>query len=209
VINGVANWKVAFGLIVGVLGFAVAIATVAASSIRYFPSSFAAKAACGLPTVSDFEAKWYGSAWRAAHEGPLYASSTPGPIATYRFTWLRSFHHPIIVRVDESPSGERMLTAKELSGEGGYAMGAVDRQLVRPLSPGEAAKLDGLLARTRILDLAATDCDAGADGAVWIIEAQGQSGYRYVNRWSPKGGPVRDVGLLLLDLTGWRVNPVY
>jgi hypothetical protein len=160
--------------------------------------------------VSDFEASWYGGAWRAAREAPLYPPLPAGTIAVYRFTWLRTFHHPVVVRVDRRADGARLLTAKELSGQGGYAMGTVDRQLSRPLSQAEADKLDSLLASTHVVDLSATECNlGGADGAQWIIEAQAQGRYRYVNRWSPKQGPVRDVGLLLLGFTGWNPSPVY
>jgi hypothetical protein len=209
-INGIPSRKVAFALILGVTAAAIAIVAIPADSVRYFPPSLATKAACGLPVVSDFEAEWYGSALRAAHEAPLYGPlSTTGTTATYRFTWLRSFHHPIIIRVDERSSGVRILTAKGLSGAGGYAKGVIDNQLVRPLSQAEGAKFHSLLTTTHVLDLAATDCHAGADGAPWIIEAQTRDGYRYVNRWSPQDGPVRDVGVLLLGFTGWHVDPVY
>jgi hypothetical protein len=50
----------------------------------------------------------------------------------------------------------------------------------------------------------------GTDGARWIIEAvEPSTGYTYINRWTPRDGPVREVGLHLLGLTGWKIDDVY
>ena len=165
---------------------------------------------CGRPILSDHESNWYGSALRAAQEEPIYLPPPRRLRATFRFTWLRSFHHPVVVRVDELQDGEHVLTAKELSGEGGYAFGVVDRQVVRPLSQVEATALDNLVAEKHVLDLADTDCKLGVDGARWIIESRTEGGrYRYVNRWAPKEGPA-DVGRYhFLSFTGWKVGPIY
>src|SRR5207253_2179117 len=71
------------------------------------------------PVIPDFEADWYALHWRAAHERSLYEASTKPETRstrTLRFTWLRTFHAPVIVRVDEVASGQIRLTAKELDG---------------------------------------------------------------------------------------------
>lgn len=47
------------------------------------------------------------------------------------------------------------------------------------------------------------------DGARWIIETAGPGGYRFIDRQSPDNGPVREVGLVLLGLTGWEVGDIY
>jgi hypothetical protein len=162
--------------------------------------------------MDDYEADWYGKQWRAADEGSLYLASLdahPATRRTWRFTWLRAFHHPVIVRIDETAAGGMRLTAKHLSGEGGYGPGRVDRKIARMLTPDEAARVRTALATTRALDLPAKDCRIGADGSNWILESRGPEGYRYVERWTPESGPVHDFGLTFLRLSGFKLDPLY
>lgn len=53
-------------------------------------------------------------------------------------------------------------------------------------------------------------CRGGVDGAEWILEGHDPSrGYQYRKRWAPEDGMEHDLGLFLLGLTGWDVEPVY
>jgi hypothetical protein len=47
------------------------------------------------------------------------------------------------------------------------------------------------------------------DGAEWIVEGVDDTGYHFVDRWSPRRGEVRETGLSLLKLTGWVFKDVY
>ena len=49
----------------------------------------------------------------------------------------------------------------------------------------------------------------GVDGSDWIIEANDRGSYRYLRRWTPENGAVRDLGMLLISFTGWQVDPIY
>src|SRR4051812_34837791 len=76
-----------------------------------------------LPLLGDFQDNWFSTHLSAAMEPSLFEQSLKPPQATpasYRFTWLRSFHVPVIVRIDEGRDGVMHLTAKRLSGKGGY-----------------------------------------------------------------------------------------
>jgi len=200
------------------IGFAFVVGKLAAASVRYFPLSYSAPSlVCDKSTVpreivSDIEADWYSGQWRAAEEPSLYLASQAPSAAraiTYRFTWLRSFHHPVIVRVDAVEGGRMRLTAKQLSGAGGYDPGGIEKQVVRTLTPDEQAKLQAALTATQVLSLPAIDCHWGADGSQWIVEANAHGRYSFVNRWTPDDGPVRTFGLLLLSFTGWRFDRLY
>lgn len=170
--------------------------------------------------MDDFRSDWYSSHLRAAREPRLGGEAPPNAVdglGVLRFTWLRSFHAPVMVRVEATADAGLHLTAKELSGAGGYDPGRIARRLERRLSAEEQARLLAFLNETRVLDLPPSDACPVAengdliihgDGAHWIIEANGPLGYRYVDRWSAEP-PVRDLGLHLIGLTGWTYDRVY
>lgn len=174
----------------------------------------------GKPVMDAGRSDWYSSHLRAAREprlggeAPLHAV---GGLGVLRFTWLRSFDAPVMVRVEATSDDSLRLTSTELSGAGGYDPGGIARQVERRLSVEEAGRLIALLNETRVLDLPPSDsCPVQengdiiihGDGAHWIIEANGPRGYRYIDRWSAEA-PVRDLGLHLIGLTGWTYDRVY
>lgn len=186
---------------------------------NYFPKSFGKPAeVCnyrGYPecfsTISEIEMDWYPDHWDAADEPSLYARSS-APVAadssTLRFTWLPTFDHPVIVRIERS-SKKAHLVAKQLSGQGGYEPGIVEREVKRPLTEFEITKLDAVLKKTKVLQQRAKECDMGLDGSQWIVESSDRDGYHFVNRWSPDKGPVRQFGDFALFLTGWTFEERY
>ena len=161
---------------------------------QYFPSGTLA------PDQSSdtFRDRWYSQHLKAMGEPVLYQDGPPGAI---RFTWLRSFHHPIAVRVSPS-DGSYQLTATELDGAGGYAPGNVVRREQRLLSAAEFARGLQLLRAPRLWH--STVEPNGLDGAEWIVEST-EGGYRVAYQWSPADGPVRDVGIEFLRLAGWDI----
>lgn len=164
----------------------------------------------GAPVVSEFENQWYSKQLLAAAEPSLYeAGQRPGGNDVIRFTWLRTFDPPVIVRVEGLRSASPHLIAKQLSGAGGYDPGVVAKKIDRRLSPVEAAALGRVLLRTSVFDLPAIECREGMDGAEWIVEGLGKDGYHFVNRWSPQHGEVYETGLALLKLTGWTFKNLY
>jgi hypothetical protein len=164
-----------------------------------------------VPAVGEFEDRWFSRHLAAAREPSLYrlsqAARASGRV-TLRFTWLRSFHAPVIVRVESDGDSHRLI-AKVLSGAGGYNPGEIERQTARPLSADEARRLRMLLSRNHFFDLPGSSCEFGCDGAQWIFERVDESGYRVLNRWTPRHGPSAEVGAYLLDLTGWRFEDMY
>ena len=47
----------------------------------------------------------------------------------------------------------------------------------------------------------------GVDGADWILEGSSWGEHHIVRRWSPEGGPFRDLCLAMLKLSGLAVAP--
>jgi hypothetical protein len=190
------------------------------SATEYFPPSFAKPSLpCGpgsrkdLPILSDFENKWYSGQLSAAQEPSLYeaANGSARPKGrTVRFTWLRTFHPPVVVRVEGLGTATPRLIAKQLSGAGGYEPGTISKRVERRLSSPEADTLAADVVRTGVFKLPAVECQMGGmDGAEWLIEGVDEGGYHFVNRWTPRQGKVRDLGLAMLALTGWQFEEIY
>lgn len=186
--------------------------TVPATS--YFPAElFNPACANGKPEpVNDFKKDWYSKHLRNAGE-PSMLARTEGTGRTrrsaLRFTWLRSFHKPVVIRIEEWDTERPRLLAAEMAGRGGYGGGVVIRRIDRKLSRDESQALHQLWTRADPFTHRSPPCGLMMDGAQWVIETTGPGGYRFIDRQSPDNGPVREVGLALLGLTGWEVGDIY
>ncbi|TPW05510.1 MAG: hypothetical protein FD125_711 [bacterium] len=208
-----------YALVLGLLVIASALFAGWYGSTRvvYFaPALFEQSIECGFeegdrePVLDSFEADWYGEALRGFDEPSLYRASLVPEASgrTLRFTWLRSFHDPIFVRIDWFADGGAQLTAGQRAK--GRREGSQTRRVSRRLTPDELQELDAVLIRSALADQPPKFCDVGTDGARWIIESvEPSTGYIYVNRWTPEDGPVRDIGLHMVGLTGWQIARVY
>ncbi|HYC74108.1 hypothetical protein [Brevundimonas sp.] len=202
---------VAFPISAGLIGLALLAGKLGQDGTAYFPQALHdATVACALgfreaEVMDEHRAGWYGRHLRAAGESPIFDGSRPA----LRFTWLRSFHAPVVIRLNPTTDGGVLMTATELSGKGGYDPGGVTRRIERRLSAEESAAVARVLETTGALAQRPRDCDLGLDGAQWILESAGPEGYRFVDRWSPREGPVRELGLHLIGLTGWTYDAIY
>jgi hypothetical protein len=190
------------------------------SRLEYFPAELhMSQVECQLgpkriklPLLSDFHDAWFSKHLAAAEEPSLFEQSLRPPqdtVASYRFTWLRSFHAPIIVRIEERRGGVMSLTAKRLSGKGGYDPGVLDGVITRPLTAKEGVDVRRAFAASDFVAFKPNPCDVATDGAQWVVEGLAGGKYRVVHQQSPQKGPVRRIGLVLLFLTNWNIGPVY
>jgi hypothetical protein len=181
----------------------------------YFPPSFSRPTmACGTSCISvigEIESDWYPEHLRAAGEGSFYALSKQSIAESdysLRFTWLRTFDPPVIIRVDHR-DGEATLVAKELTGLGGYEPGEVGRTKTIILPRDLERELQALLDQDRLFDEPPATCEYGLDGSQWIFERADSDGYELVKRWTPREGNARRLGMHLIGLTGWTFDEVY
>lgn len=160
--------------------------------------------------MDDFQNDWYSRFWRAAEEPSLYLQSQKvKALRSERFTWLRSFHEPVVVRLDWLPDGQVRMTAKELTGAGGYDPGGIERTEQRLLTVQELERLEAARHSLKPYQRPVVVCSGGADGARWLLEASEAGSYVFIDRWTPGGGPVHAYGQMLVALTGWRYEPIY
>ena len=164
------------------------------------------------PAQDEFQTQWFGGVLADLREPSLFQRPANSPRAV-RFTWIRSFHPPVSVRVDTREDGRLVMTARRLAATGHRPErdGPFSEEIVRVLSDTEVLALAAVVVETGVLEAPSSGCTGGVvDGAAWIVEASDpEFGYRYHYRQSPQDGPVHAAGLYLLSLTSWDYGPGY
>lgn len=144
---------------------------------------------------------WYAKYLAQMNEPSLLDSHTSDNSGTYRFTWLRSFHSKVVVRV-WSDAGVRMLTVKELGSENESQVSRLTVDLTRRLKEDEWAEFARLFDKACVWRLPSTRGDAIAtDGAWWVFETNSVGYYHVVARQAPESS-YRDLCSYMLKLSG-------
>src|SRR3984957_11792076 len=152
---------------------------------------------------------WYAMYLTALKERPLCCNSS-GSAEVYRFTWLRTFHHPVVISLEHDLKGRWLMHTKVSSGAGGYEPGILGLDLVRSMSSDYTRQLrDTMSVNSIFWNTEAQDSSVGFDGAEGIIESRVGDNYHFVDRWSPSYGLIHDIGLQFLALSGAKFDPVY
>ncbi len=205
-----------FGLVLALLVIAAALFAGWYGSVRkiYFdPSLYQDAFPCSTAKAGSIPPRpldpmveaWFSGPLKAVGEPSLYLDKPTADTTTLRFTFIPAFDSARIVRIDDVYGPAPRLTATRVIGEIVVREGPY--RVVRTLSPVEAESIRQTLASSRVLDLPPDSCMGGADGAIYLIEANGPDGYRFINRWVPEAGPVYEVGDQMHRLTGWPDSP--
>jgi len=175
---------------------------------QYFPAGALARSHEEDKSVSAS----YSKCLKALQEPSLWElSQRDSNMEAYRFLWLRTFHHPISVRLVVTESGKGLLIVKETGGKGGYEIGTLIKNRSTRLSKQTTEGFTDRIEELRVWDapthLRSEDDVIGLDGAEWIIEAVKEGRYHIIDRWSPdRPAPVRILGeILTMDLAGFRL----
>lgn len=154
------------------------------------------------PRGDNFKADWYSKFLAAMQEPSLLAGSQKPKNQSYRFLWLRSFHHPISIRLDVTENGTGLLTTKITSGHGGYEPGRLITNRTRKLAPEQTRWVLERIEELKFWSLPtnppADPNVVGVDGAEWIFEGVKNGQYHVVDRWSPEKGEVHALGIMML-----------
>lgn len=102
-------------------------------------------------------------------EPNLYKTKLNPNTVIYRFTWLRSFHHPIVVRI-ENNNDDYILYWKVGKGAGGYKPEGILKQGVNKMSAEEWETFNTLIDREDYNNIRNKQSMAIGDGATWAIE---------------------------------------
>lgn len=163
--------------------------------MTYFPTD----------AVSEGRAEWYSKHLAAMKEESLYVSDN-NAVESYRFVWLRSFHHPVAVRIWKTET-DHFITLKETSGAGGYEPGQLVLDQTRKLERGEWDAFVHRLDDMCYWNLPTNDPDfGGPDGAQWILEGVRGDRYHMVDRYTPQTGSYREACVYALTLAGFKTD---
>src|SRR5271157_5507522 len=112
--------------------FAVVLLVTLAMSAQdnYFPKG----SLSSYDRVDIGRARWYSAQLRALDELSLLEEAKNPSLQSYRFVWLRTFHHPVTVRLDIMADGTGRLTTKTANGAGGYEPGKLIESRSRSLT---------------------------------------------------------------------------
>lgn len=177
----------------------------------YFPLAFSEPTeSCGngsFAIIGEVAREWYPRQWRAACEPSFYELSkeAASPKFALRFSYIPSFDPSVFISVLKEGDDYKLI-AKKLSGTGGYDPGVINHSKELFLSAEQVAELKRLLEQESLFDEPPVTCELGFDGSQWIFEKVDESGYKMVNRWSPREGTAHSLGQHLIELSGWRVD---
>ncbi len=150
---------------------------------------------------------WYSAQLSALQEPSLYQMIRAANAESYRFLWLRTFHHPVAVRIDVNPDGTGLLTAKTGSGAGGYRPGTISENHSQVLSKEQTSAFLSQVEASKFWSAPNPINDQrGTDGSQWIIEGLKRGRYHVVDRWSPNSGVAWQLGLMMaFDLANLKI----
>ena len=147
--------------------------------------------------------KYYEEQLQALNETSIGDLRNEGVTQSYRLLWLRTFHHPVVVRVDVLSNGTGLVCIKETSGKGGYAPGKLIKNDTRKLTAKEIQWFVDRMQESGFWELPSKDKppenEIVLDAATWIVEGKKGDQYHLVKRDAPKcTDNVRNIGLIML-----------
>jgi hypothetical protein len=126
-----------------------------------------------IHSYQTLEPNSYDKALKTFDEPALCQGKIEGHAQSYRFLWIPTFDHPVLMRIDIEDDGTATLLTKTLSGSGGYGWGHVQTGASRSLSIEEESTLFTTLADIGFWTLPASVKNpylTVLDGTTWVIE---------------------------------------
>ena len=150
-----------------------------------------------------FRINWYSQHLTALDE-PMLSDSLPTKV--FRFTYLRTFHNPIVIGLANS-NDTITIYWKVCDGAGGYAPGNLVEDKSKKLTLKEWEDFTEKINAIKFWDLPSTNNSMGCDGSQWILEGKTLGKYHVVDRWG--GGELKDICKKLIKLTDLKLGNVY
>lgn len=152
-----------------------------------------------------FVVSWYSEHLFAMREPLLFNKKDDNEI--FRFIWLRTFHHPVAIRIEKNNDDYRIYW-KVCSGVGGYEPGDLTIDEEKPIDKQDWDKFQNLLTAINYWNLTTNEKEIlGEDGSQWILEGATTDKYHVVDRWTPnEEGQFYKACDFLLSLTNLEIK---
>lgn len=125
---------------------------------------------------------WYSKHLFAMKEPVIYTDKSQ--TETYRFTWLRTFHNPIAIRIEKNKD-TYMLYWKLSDGAGGYQPGKLTINKQKKIDKSTWDEFQNHLNQIDFWKMNPNEKTFGNDGSQWILEGKTTTQYNVVDRWTP------------------------
>ena len=154
--------------------------------------------------LSNFCNIWYSSVLEGCHEPVLYNYQSSDEI--YRFTWLRSFHLPVVIKIQKHQF-DFIFTAKKLM--------PAYKDYPEELKISDSGfiswfkwytfknKLDKISFWNMSMD---DPEEQGMDGGRWVLEGFKDGQYHFIDRWSAKGSDFGKACLYLIKISNLEIS---
>ncbi len=153
-------------------------------------------------SLDTFVNLWYSNYLSEFKEPYLY--NYRGNDEIYRFTWLRSFHNPVVIRFQKQ-GNDHDLTTKEMTDYDGYIPNKTIVNSVRCLGNAEWGEWELKINRLNFWQQPTHDPEPRPmDGAEWILEANIKGKYHFTTRTMPDNN-YQETCKYLLRLSGLKI----
>lgn len=174
------------------------------SSLFYFPLNVFQDTTYYVDGHLNFSNRWYSKHLLAMNEPILHLDTSNKEV--YRFTWLRTFHNPVSIRMEKNEN-EYLLYWKVCDGAGGYEPGNLTISKKKILDKSEWSSFVDIVNGIHFWKLETNQRLHDIDGSQWILEAKVKDKYHVVDRQSPKeGSEYYNVCNFLIELTSLTIK---
>ena len=153
--------------------------------------------------IDSFSDSWYSKHLSALKEPVIYSDKTNKEII--RFTWLRTFDNPIVIRIMNN-SGVVFVYWKKSNGAGGYDPGDLVIDEKKRIEFQQWNEIVQKLGKINFWGMPTNYPTMGLDGARWILEAKIGNKYHVVDRWSGDDSKIKPFCLDLLTMTDLKIE---
>ena len=154
----------------------------------------------------EFYAGWNTEQLIGLKEPCLYNRSLEENTVAYRFTWLRTFHNPISIRLEKNEKNI-ILYWKVGKGAGGYDPKGLKTGGKRNLTEKEWNEFMDFFNNTNFNNLPNITCMPMCDGATWTLEYKTKDNFKAYQTNIPEANKTfRECCLFLLKLTNIKID---
>jgi hypothetical protein len=155
--------------------------------------------------IDSFRNTWYSKYLSAFRESIIYSDKTDKEII--RFTWLRTFHNPVVIGLVNNNGVVSIYWKKSNNKKGDYLPGSLTINKKKQIKFEQWNEIVQKLEKSNFWEIPTSYPDMGGnDGAQWILEAKFGNKYHVVDRWSGSDSEIRQFCLDLLKETNLKIK---